>query len=216
VKNGKRRRWCVGNAPYRANCSSKEFKMGFSLSWVAVNGKSAAKVQEELGLKGTGQYEEIFESPYTGFLLPKGFYLVVANESEELATEKVLKSLSAGCEAIACFVEEHVMVSQVALWKNGQMVWSVAHDSQKGIEHLDTCGVPPAEFASVCSQKMAAQKASGGSKAEADHVFDVPVDLAEQITGYRYDKDVPGLGEAPYEVLEKRKAKPWIMRVFGR
>jgi hypothetical protein len=190
--------------------------MGYSLSWVAVKGKSVEEVLKALGLKHTGVYEEISESQYTGAQLPGGRYQVISNRGEDLACDKALGLVSAGCEVIAGFVEEHVMVSSAALWKDGKMVWSVVHDAQQGIEHLKAEGALPPEFAFIRDAKTTAQQADGGREAGVDHIFDVPVDLAEALTGYRYDKDISGAGEKPFEVLEPLVKKSWLGRLLGR
>jgi hypothetical protein len=39
-------------------------------------------------------------------------------------------------------------------------------------------------------------------------MFDVPVDLALELTGFRHDRDVPGVEGNAYEVLESAK-KRW-------
>src|SRR5436309_2155175 len=53
-----------------------------------------------------------------------GFWL--STDGMSLRTNE-MRRLSRGCEAIACFVEEHVMVSRAAGWKDGEQVWCVSH-----------------------------------------------------------------------------------------
>jgi hypothetical protein len=49
--------------------------MGFSVSWLAVRGKPSTAVLSELGLRGTGEYEEVPDSPhFWGANLPDGWY----------------------------------------------------------------------------------------------------------------------------------------------
>jgi hypothetical protein len=50
--------------------------MGFSLSWIAINGMSPEKVQVALKLRGTGAREDVPDSPFAGAELPGGWYLV--------------------------------------------------------------------------------------------------------------------------------------------
>ncbi len=124
--------------------------MGYSQSWLAVKGKLPTAVLETLGLRGTGTREEIAESPIVGAELPSGWYLVVAGRSgHRLMRDQTLQRLSAGCEVIACDVEEHVMVSVATGWKDSQRVWSVTHDAQRDMEHLQAEGELPAAFASI-------------------------------------------------------------------
>jgi len=192
--------------------------MGYSLSWLAVKGKSAAAVRDELAIRGTGTHEEIPESDVVGAELPGGWYLVVANHAP-VKDDAVLRSLSSGCELVTFFVEEHVMFSYAAGWSDGSMVWSVTHDAQQGLEHLETQGDLPAIFNSICDRLRSDQEAAGGREAGVDYIFDVPVQLAESLTGHRHDQDIPGLGDRPFEVLVvasvKRERSSLWKRLFG-
>src|SRR3954470_13883376 len=80
--------------------------MGFSIAWVAVRGRFHSAVLAELGLRGTGQYEEFPESPLACACLPTGWFLVFDNRCE-LPDPLPLARLSAGAEVVTCFVEEH-------------------------------------------------------------------------------------------------------------
>ncbi len=183
--------------------------MGFSQSWLAVKGKPAAAVLEALGLKGTGTREEIAESPIIGAELPGGWYLVVANRSgHRLMREPVVERLSAGCEVVTGDVEEHVMVSMAAGWKDGRRIWLVAHDAQRGIEHLKTQGELPTAFGGIRDEMRSQHQAAGGRQADVDYIFDVPVELAKALTGYRHDEDIAGVGDRPFEVLVQASASP--------
>jgi len=106
--------------------------MGFSVSWLAVHGKSADQVRQQLGLQQTGQREEIPESPVLAADLPTGWYLVFANRCD-YAENAGLRRLSLDCEVVACSVEEHVMVSAASGWKDGRNTWAITHDSQQGV-----------------------------------------------------------------------------------
>lgn len=193
--------------------------MGFSLSWLAVRGKSRAEVCEALALKGTGRLEEIPEAPFTGADLPKGWFMVVENNSDGLVQDSVLKKVSSGCEVVACSVEEHVMVSTATGWKNGQKLWSITHDAQQSIEHLDFTGEPPG-FATISEGLRKEQQAAGGKDADVDYIFDIPVATAESLTGYRHDKMIPELGEKPFEVLNRTRSAnsggSLFKKLFGR
>src|SRR5579862_7370539 len=121
--------------------------MGYSLSWLAVRGKPVQEVRDALGFRPTGQREEIPESDFSAAEMPNGWYLIVANHSEQVASDSALHRLSAsGCEIVTCFIEEHVMVSKSTGWKDGTMRWSVTHDSEERLWHLDTQGEPPEGF----------------------------------------------------------------------
>src|SRR5688572_28449592 len=119
--------------------------MGASLSWFAVRGKAPESVLQGFGLRKVR--EEGRDSPYSGALLPSGWYLVCQGRHE--FTDAEMQRQTRGCEAVACFVEEHVMVSRAAHWRDGREVWSVTHDSEEDSLHLDVRGEPPATFTAI-------------------------------------------------------------------
>ena len=176
--------------------------MGYSQSWLAVKGKTRAEVLDALELRETGTREEIASSPIVGAELSAGWYLVVANRSEHrLTRDGVLQRLSVGCEVITGDVEEHVMVSAAGGWNNGHRVWSVMHDGQRSVKHLETKGDLPAAFAGIRDKLLAQQQAEVEGENAVDHMFDVPVELAKTLTGYRHDAQAPTVHDTPFEVL---------------
>src|SRR5438876_9355455 len=117
--------------------------MGFAVSWLAVRGKPPTAILTELGLCGTGVYDEVPDSPHIwGADLPGGWYLVFANRCD-FVDDLPLDRLSAAAEVVTCSVEEHVMVSCASGWSNGKELWSVAHDSELGIEQVEVEGDLP-------------------------------------------------------------------------
>ncbi|HEY1122925.1 MAG TPA: hypothetical protein VGE67_15040 [Haloferula sp.] len=105
-------------------------------------------------------------------------------------------------EAITCFVEEHVMASGAAAWKNGKEIWSVDHESEKGIFHLDIKGTPPEALAGIARSSRAEQEAEGGESSDVDLTFDVPVALVESLVGFRHDGNVDYGDRDPWSTCE--------------
>ena len=176
--------------------------MGYSLSWLAVRGKDAATVRNALGLRDTGEREEIPDSPLLGADLPGGWYLVFANRCD-FADSAPLAKLSSAADVVTCSVEEHVMYSSAASWNNGRQVWSVIHDAQQGAGHLDAVGELPPGFGPIRDRLWEEQAARG----DADYLFDIPVELAKALIGFRHDQDTPGTPPAPFTRLAS--AKKW-------
>src|SRR4051812_38540656 len=175
--------------------------MGASLSWFAVRGKTPETVLKEFGLKNIGK--EPSKTVFCGGALPGGWFLVIQGRHE--FTNEEVRQLSRGCEVTACFVEEHVMVSRAAGWKNGEQLWCVTHDAQEGDGHLDVEGEPPAGFTAIRARLIKQQETDGG----ADFIFNIPVDLAREITGYSHDETA--------EITFDNFVKPTLFqRMFGR
>ena len=195
--------------------------MGFSLSWLAIKGASRETALFGLGLRGTAKFEELPESPLTGVLLPSGWYVVVSHRGEHptFMEDNTLARVSAATELVTCFVEVHVMCSHAAQWRGGRELWSLVHTADTGsIDHLEIKGEPPPFFASIRDRLRAKQQEAGGKKAAVDYIFDIPVETAQQFTGYRHDRDIPGASETPFEVLETTESTPkrsWLRRFLG-
>lgn len=179
--------------------------MGYRLSWLAVKGKSAAQLLDELGLMHTGKFEECPESDIVGADLRNGWYVVVANDgSDQFAYDANLKELSSGAELVAGLVNETSMCSIAEGWQDGAKNWSVCHASSEGILHLDVEGSLPSAFVAIRDQQIALQKREGQGPDRADHIFDIPVKLTQALTRFKYDEDIPGLPPEPFEVLAPR------------
>jgi hypothetical protein len=187
--------------------------MGYALGWVAIQSGSAEAILERLGFSPTGVREALPNSAAVGAALP-GSYLVVVQRGDHLVGNALLKDLSIGTALTACFVEEHVMYSTSVGWEDGRKIWSVVHDSEKGSGHLAVDGVAPSALAPIRARLESAQRAD----AEADFIFDIPIDLAKALTGFRHDEALPATEQAPFEVLAARRSasRPWWKRVMSQ
>jgi len=192
--------------------------MGYSLSRLAIKGKKPEPIRDALGLELTEEREEIPESAFCGAELPGGWYLVIADHTEQVATNEQMKIFSEDAELVTCYVEEHVMCSQVTGWKNTQQLWSITHASEKASRHLEIQGTPPECF--VAHRDLLLQKQleedQKNDEFGVDYIFDIPIETAHSITGFRHDQDIPNAGENPFEVLAVRKAPSIFRRLFSK
>jgi hypothetical protein len=170
--------------------------MGFRVLLVAVAGKSPGAIHQDYSVAPTDQYEEIPESPVTGAILPGGAYLLYIND-EILPDEAVFAKLSRDASLIACYVNETVMNSFVASWVNGVEQWTVFHDAQQGIRHLETTGDVPDQLIPIKERLFAEQDQA----LDTDYVFDIPTELFTALGGMRYDQDIEGAAPEPWQVL---------------
>jgi len=100
-----------------------------------------------------------------------------------------LSKISALGETIACSIEEHVMVSVAEGWISGTRSWSIGHDAQNGMFDLSSSGNLPAHYEGIKTELISQQNAEGGDDADVDYIFDIPLQVAEQICGYKHDED---------------------------
>ena len=187
--------------------------MGYSQSSLAVFRKPADAVLASLALRPTGERAAFPESPFVSATLPSGWFLVVADGAEhDIISEERLGQLSTACQVVTCTVEEHVMVSEATGWRDGQRLWRVTHDAQTSIEDLQTEGELPSAFAAIRDRLAEEQRTAGGKDSDTDYFFDIPVELAMSLTGYRHDATIQGL---VFDVLESVRP-PTTKSLFGR
>lgn len=162
--------------------------MGFSLSWAAVRGKLIDTVLSELGLVRTDETEEFPESPFTLAELPDGWRLIAANRDVNGFSGMQMTGLSLGGEVVTCAVEQRVMYSAASGWRNGSRIWQVDHDAQQNLLHLRHSGTLPVQFEEIRRRFLKEQAAEDEAGEEVDCIFEIPVELARALTGFRFDR----------------------------
>ncbi len=172
--------------------------MGLSISWLPVKGKESEVVLRELGLALMGERDELpAESPVAAASLPGGWYVVIFDRYEhESVREDVLERVSTGCDVVAAGAEEHLMSSFASGWRDGQRLWWISHDADKGVYDLEVEGRVPNGFDRVRRERLDEQGGAGGSEADVDYVFDLPLEAAKLVTGFSHDETEPDDGFA--------------------
>jgi hypothetical protein len=193
--------------------------VGFALSWLTVRDQAIDHVCEMLDIQQTMEREEAPESAFTGIRLPTGWYSIIANRHvPRWFQDTWFRKLSQSTTVIAASVEEHVMYSSAEQWDAGRVVWTITHNSDEGRRHLEITGDLPEVFESIRERQFARQAADDAEDVRVDHIFDIPVDVVEALTGFRYDVDL-GLADNPFEVLKdahKSFAAKLLDRIFRR
>lgn len=179
--------------------------MGFNLAWFAVNGIDPETFLERAGFEDTGEPDEYFEAAHSGGDMPGldkdgGWYILVTDKAD-LADAARLAKWSAGGRLIACVILEDQMTSLAMEWRDGKQVWSVYWDGAATEKTLQVEGQLPESFDAIKEditnlQAEMDREAQDGEGGEADIVFELPLDLAEEITGFRhdqagFDEDIP-------------------------
>jgi hypothetical protein len=175
--------------------------MGFKVSWLGCKGLDAAETLRRLGLRDTGVWDEAREAPFTVASIPGGWVILWSNDFGYVADE-VMASLSRGATVIGCQIHEGMMYAASTLYHDGERLWSVAHDAQEGSHDLQIEGAPPAVFEEIRDKLWAQQSADDEHPFPVDFIFDAPVDLAQAITGFRYDQWAHEGGEYRFHIVE--------------
>lgn len=162
--------------------------MGFSLAWIAVSGKPKAEVLSFFSLSEGAQNVAMLEAEITGVQLPNDWYLIVLNDIvSPLTVEEGLLKLSDASHVCLCQIDEHFMTSSLVSYSNGQMQFSVCHFAEIGIYHLEVEGNAPARLDIIHGELQKSQDREGGEDAGCDYLFEVPIELAFHICGFKHD-----------------------------
>ena len=194
--------------------------MGYAISWLAVKNTDTELLLQNLGLTPTGDMGGYGESLFTGRTLPSGWFILVINQCKHtFVRPKVLESLSDHGEVIACSIEEHVMWSTAELWRNGAQVWRIEHDAQRNISHISTSGLLPDGYSAIERKFTEQQKQSDGKTSGTDYIFEIPLQMARSIVGFKHDEAGPenesfkifkgGTSLALKDPNTDQRAKPW-------
>jgi hypothetical protein len=143
--------------------------------------------------------------------LPTGWAFIWTNRFDEpLFLQPELAALSRQCEVISVKIEEHIMYSSAELWWNGAQAWFVSHYSDRGLRDLTAVGDLPPFFAEIKANSLRRQAEYDASNdgLRVAFLFDVPVEMAARVTGFRHDRLDSVDEAAPYEVLEPAPSRP--------
>lgn len=105
------------------------------------------------------------------------------------------------------------MFSSAEQWVDGTMLWRAEHVGENGLINLKTSGVLPPTFQAMVDAQAAKQQAEGGETANVDHYFDIPLNAAKTIIGFKHDEEVLGVKYDNFELLSQsvplRTGNPW-------
>ncbi len=162
--------------------------MGFNIVWVGVDKSSKSELASLLTVRDTGLADETKEAPISAAELPNGWTIVVFNDLNPTLQGRI-DALGPSRRLVTCAVLEGPMVSQVIHRHGNGSSWSVAHVSEHGLFDLKVEGTPPDFFETIKAKQIAEQNAENEADAlNVDHIFDVPILLAEHVTGFRHDR----------------------------
>lgn len=211
--------------------------MGFNMSWIFVDGINETALYDTLDLAVTGTTPDMYDlgtsdAPLAGAALKSGGCAVFARYATIMdatvgTNPARLMRLPATSRCITCVVLEHAMVSYASLWQDGQYVWQIRHDSSLGTGHLEVRGDLPSAFGNIRSIAMEKQRAEDTRRKSGewgvDYIFDVPINTAATMTGYRHDTTVEndffsnlqGLAPTKGNVLTKLGQPPGWWQTLG-
>jgi hypothetical protein len=156
--------------------------VGDSASWIAVRGKAPQRIRAELGLRLVPEGDFSPEALLAGEL-ESGWYVVEGDIA--FARNDRLRTISLGGEVISCALDTSMMFSCASSWVAGVPAWAVTHDEQRDPFDLSTIGTLPRQFGEIRARMLLKQQAAIAAGKNVDCIFNIPILLAEDLTGFR-------------------------------
>ena len=178
--------------------------MGWSCAWGAVRGKPPEVVLDELKLRRTGQACDFADPPISGGAIPGGWFIVAYGRYEG---PFFAEDVSRDCEVVEVNIVESAGFWSAAYWKNGEEVWRVTESQES--EELSVEGSPPASLDGARRRFRDASAAfERGEEVETEWLQNVPLVLAQELTGFFHDRIPNTDPPAHFEVLESLAPPP--------
>jgi hypothetical protein len=175
--------------------------MGYAISWLAVRDADREKLTANLSLVATPETTYFGESSFAGRTIASGWFVLSMNQcSHPFVLPETLKRLTGLNEIVACCIEERAKYSTAELWRKGVEVWRLVHEAEIDMLHLAETGALPGRFSTMRNEYFARQAAKGGARSDTDYIFDIPLDMAKSIVGFKHD-DI-GAGDGAFIVFK--------------
>jgi hypothetical protein len=171
--------------------------VGVSISLLFVRGLPVQETLDELQLAMTADYRNrplVQRGTISMVSLPSGFHMIWSNTCDERRfTTAALAKLSEKGEAVLQSLEEHVNFSHIEYWRGGTEQWSVSHAGDIDDKDLKSKGQVPELFNALRHEQM--------SRGDEGEFFEIPVQMGDRLTGYRYDREYDWMSENPFALL---------------
>ncbi|TGS10782.1 hypothetical protein EN852_025170 [Mesorhizobium sp. M2E.F.Ca.ET.209.01.1.1] len=171
--------------------------MGFSTSWFGFRGCGIKEVAALVGREVGGSSED-FDAPINAFYSDKNWgFIILDCCTFPNPPDSHLSVFSQGKEMVVVHIEELTMFARAELWNDGSNIWRIWHSGDENVMDLHTTGDLPASFEAKRQQAFSKQD----KEDDVDYIFDIPLDLAAELTGFRHDGGAPD--RVFFELVEK-------------
>jgi hypothetical protein len=189
--------------------------VGFSHSWIAVQGLTPERALEALGMEVSDVKTDLLEG--VSLFDWRDDWLVLVSDDYQSALGGELAELGPlGVSAVAYGASEEALYWRACGYEDGSDIWSITVNPAKQIFRV--IGFPPEDLDSLLAHANAAQ-------AEGKDLFTaIPGVLAESICGFALHGDLSAIGHVslkstgrPRQPTVRASGKPgFLARLFGR
>ena len=111
----------------------------------------------------------------------------VAERPREKLLDGGAASLSDGGDVIYLMTDDTTMTFELAMFRDGAQLWSIAYDGRDGVTTPTFAGAIPWGVRVLLAKLEKEQARAGGPKAEGDHVYALASIYAMELVGFRHD-----------------------------
>ena len=174
--------------------------MGFNIGWIGVRATEQSEILRTLDMKDTYVHDEANEVPISWAHIPTDWTIVFFNTPDE-RFERAYEVLAQTSDVVACVALETTMDCHVLRACRGKVLWSLLYQAEQKHLGVQVGGTPPSSFQEIQQSLGEAQAVSDASGDDVDHLFEIPLQVAEQETGYAYDRSRFDWGEPRFTEL---------------
>lgn len=160
--------------------------MGMMCSWIAVRTGDKAALLEHLGLIETGELVTpgCDQSAMSIHQSADGWTILFSEDFGWATSDQILALSRFGLALGVQFEDEVAMEASAHAADKGVTLWRVSHTAEED-RPLEVTGTPPKELGAIRRKFERKQAEDDG----ADWLFEIPLELARKISGYRVDED---------------------------
>ena len=183
--------------------------MGFKWSGVAFGESGSVHVLGGVGGVEPGEDMDVpVETELCIAELPNNWILICAEDfmyaapDESFPDEGNMARLSAKGRVLGCMFHEGIMCSVASMYEYGKELWCVIYNCNDEEYNLRTSETLPDNFEAVYERLKADQDKFDLAGKPVDALFDIPIEIAFQICGYKYDLAEFEWGEPKFTMVE--------------
>jgi hypothetical protein len=163
--------------------------VGFNGCWVTVKDRKAEDIVPIVGGQiepNEGEWSPLHDDYSAGELASGWGFVCLLNYSDRVFEGQILHEISKGTSAVACLISENTMNSSCECWVDGKRIWRVSHDGQfDNVKHIEIEGHSHPPNLKELQEKAETNQATDEN---VDFMFDVPLKLSEDISGFKIDE----------------------------
>lgn len=189
--------------------------MGFRICYLASTA-SPQEMSDALGLTMGAPADERPEGEWWAARLLTSGWTILWSEDENFGRSAVrlVEALSQTHQTYVCEVNETCMWSSAEFWQDGRCEWKATHAGDGGdIFDLTETGDLPENYSSIAQRHIANQHSDGDG---VDHIFEVPLDLADSVIGFRHDEYLEAGNVEMFFPVAPPAKKGFFARLLGK